>query len=150
MEIHCEPFPALFCVPFPLTLSLSLSCSYNPPFYFKHLPNGAIIRTREIDGASFNFSTPIAAAYQILYKSEDPITHQDISTPVTAIVPKGALLHGEKRDLLSLQVPYDAAEKQCGPSYLSETNRTADPTGGSGAFVDLALSQNLTVLLSGG
>lgn len=120
---------------------------YTPPPNFRRLPNGSIIRSRQLSNATYTFRTPISSVYQILYKTQDPIGHKDISTALTAIVPasQAALT---TRNVLIYQVPYDAAQKACGPSYLSASNRTADPTGGGGQLVDLALAQGLTVLLT--
>lgn len=97
---------------------------------FASRPIGGILRTRELPNVNgLNFTVPIHAAYQILYKSWDPINKMSISTPATIIVPQGnkaALIAPPpapedktvgKNNILVFNTPYDSSYKGCGPSY---------------------------------
>ncbi len=113
------------------------------------MPNGSILRVRQLSDFTA-YGALASSTYQILYKTSDPVStpKKDIATPMTVIVPRNAANNTAQTNVLMYQVPYDAASVDCGPSYLSASNSSADPTGGEGPFIQLALQQGLVVVLS--
>ncbi|KDN48456.1 LIP-domain-containing protein [Tilletiaria anomala UBC 951] len=135
---------------------------FNPPADFSAKSHGSILKHRKVDVSGLNITVPVHAAYQLLYKSWDPILHEPFATPATIIVPAGnkAAVEGKSKEksgkdkkkqlknkISFHQVAYDSAYKACGPSFQLANDSHVDPTGTDLPLVELLLSQNITVVL---
>ncbi|EEA27370.1 hypothetical protein TMatcc_004344 [Talaromyces marneffei ATCC 18224] len=97
---------------------------YEPPKGFEIMAPGSILRYRQLSSPIAAFSTyqiNITAAYQILFRTTNTFG-EAVATVTTILIPSGADL----TKLLSYQVPQDAANPNCSPSYALLLKQATD------------------------
>lgn len=136
------PLPGLSEVPLPEDDPF-----YRVPAGIKSLPNGKILRSREIDPVAVSVPLP-ARGWQVLYKTLD--NHdRATATVATVLVPDVPWTGAGPRPVLSYQFAEDGIDTKCAPSYALRAGAAA---GSSNAnletpIVATAVTQGWTVVV---
>ena len=89
---------------------------YVPPAGFDALPEGTLLRSREIRLALLGIIPQKAKAWQLLYRSSD--LHRNAEVAVTTVLLPAEADPAEPRPLLAYQCAIDAVSAKCFPSYV--------------------------------
>jgi hypothetical protein len=121
----------------PVGASSASSASFaQPPAGYANRPNGAVLRTKAIDGKALGLPLP-SWATEILFRTTDAMGHP-LSAVTTVLVPRSAWHGRGSRPIVSYQTAEDSLGAECAPSNALQAGLSALSSNAEAETLDIA------------